>query len=100
MSKSLDDKIKEAVATAAGEVSAGEAYQRVLDVLERQLDDYEFVWTPRFDSSNFESWRGARAQLLDDITLVRALLAHHRGDSIPTKYVPPRRKVTTGYGER
>jgi hypothetical protein len=98
--KSIEERIKEAVSTAAGESSVSQAYQRVLHVLEKQLDEYEYVWSPRFDPTQFAAWQAARGQLTDDIALVTALLCHATGMPLPTRAVPPRRSAGKGYGER
>lgn len=95
----LEDRIKEATEGAVGETGAADAYRRVLYVLERQLDDYEAVWGPRFLPSEFAGWQAARAQLTDDIALVAALLANHLGQPVKPTFVARKRKGAAGYGE-
>jgi len=95
--KALEERVKEAVATVAGETSAIEAYKRVLWVLEEQLDEYERVWSPRADAAEFAAMKAGRQQLVDDLTLVAALLAHAEGRPVPTQFAPPRRKPRYGY---
>lgn len=98
--KHIDERIKEAIATAVSESTAKEAYQRVIFVLEKQLDDYERVWGPRFDPAEFKAAAAARQQLVDDITLVSALLYQYLGKKMPESVLPKRRSGGNGYGER
>lgn len=95
--KSADDRIKEAVAGAPGELSAADAYRRVIHFLEKNLDEFEEVWGPRFDPTDFASRRAARRQLLDDMLLVQALLANHTGTTIPQAVAVTRRRPNNGY---
>lgn len=98
MKGGVEERVKEAVSTVAGETSAVEAYRRVLYVLDSQLDEYERVWSPRAEPGDFIAMKAGRQQLVDDITLVAALLAHAEGRPVPTTFIPPRRKPSrSGY---
>lgn len=100
--KPLKQRIDQYMAAKPVETTTLEVYNRILWVLEQELQAFtEAIWQPRTTSRRFRRLHAQRTRLAEDIAIIRAMHDRHLGlaGRPPGPPIPKTNAPRSPYGE-